>query len=240
MSGLYLISLALKVGMLIDALHRRAPFWWAIVIVLVPAGELAYFGFVVLPELLPLRLRARRAKPIPLDQVRYRCAQNPCHDNRVILAWRLLEEGELDESLDAWHGLIETTPDDNSALWGLGSCLLALGRADEAVAPLERIVDRRRSFEDYAAWRTCIEALSAAGRHADSLASAGRLAQAAPRLMHQVVLAQAQQNAGQPEEACHTLEAALEDYKHAPRFIRREAKGSAREANRLLGQLQAA
>ena len=37
-----------------------------------------------------------------------------------------------------------------------------------------------------------------------------------------------------------TLEAALEVYRHSPRFIRREARGPARKASRLLGEIRAA
>lgn len=240
MSNVYYLSLALKVGMLIDMLHRRAPFWWAFIIVLIPFGEVAYLGFVMLPELVPMRVRTQKTKPLPLAEVRYRCRENPCHENRLLLADCLLDEGLHEESASEWRSLLESDPDDRRGLFGLARCLLALDARTEAITHLERLVRLRRSFEDYAAWRTLAEALSKDGRHDDALRTAGQLVQAAPRMRHQVTLAQVQQNAGLADEARRTLEQALEDYKHSPRFIRREAKGPAREANRLLGQLEAA
>jgi hypothetical protein len=59
-------------------------------------------------------------------------------------------------------------------------------------------------------------------------------------MQHQLALARAQQEAGLRDAARRTLEDALEDYRHAPRFIRHEAREPARRASKLLERLQAA
>jgi len=240
MSNLYYLSLALKVGALIDALHRGAPFWWALVILFLPAGELVYFALVMAPAWLPRRRRVPKSKWIPLDALRYRFRENPCHENHVNLADRLYEDGETDEARSLYQRLLKQAPDDKRPLYGLALCHLRDGRIEDAVGVLDRLVALRRSFADYAAWLKLAEALSACGRHDEALDSLERLVQAAPRMAHQLALAQAQQEAGLRGDALRTLEAALEDYKHAPRFIRREAREPARRASKLLGRLQAA
>jgi len=240
MANLYYLSLALKVGMLIDLLHRRAAFWWAFVILLAPAGEVAYLVLVMAPAVLPGRRRLPRQKRLPLDELRYRFRENPCHAHQLALADRLREDGELSEARDLYRGLLSAAPDDKNALHGLGLLHLASGERDDAISALDRLVSLRRSFADYGAWLRLAETLSDAGRHAEALDSLERLVQTAPRLAHQVALAQAQSAAGRSDEAKRTLEAALEDYRHSPRFIRREAKEPARRATKLLGEIRAA
>jgi hypothetical protein len=240
MASLYYVSLALKVGALIDWLHRRAAPWWAFVIVFVPAGELAYLALVVAPEALPARWRAPRAKRVPLDELRYRLRENPCQANRLALADRLREDGDLDGAREQYAALLAVAPDDKNALFGLGLVHLAAAEPEHAVSVLDRLVSLRRSFADYGAWLRLAETLSALGRHAEALDSLERLVQAAPRLVHQVARAHALRSAGRPEEARRILEAALEDHRHAPRFIRREAREPARRATKLLGEIRAA
>lgn len=240
MANLYYLSLALKVGMLIDLLHRRAAFWWAFVILLVPAGELVYLALVLVPEMLPARRRTPKVKRLPLEELRYRFRENPCHENHLALADRLREDGDLDGARKLYQGLLSIAPDEKNALYGLGLVHRLAAEPDAAIDMLDRLVSLRRSFGDYAAWLRLAETLSDVGRHGEALDSLERLVQTAPRLAHQVALAQAQSAAGQVAEAERTLEAALEDYRHSPRFIRREAKEPAKRANRLLGEIRTA
>jgi len=242
MANLVYLSLALKAAMLIDALHRRAPRGWALVILLAPGGELAYFAWVVAPALLPFGRRGRVAAParLPLDLLRHRLRENPCAEHQLTLADRLEQEGASEEARGLYQSLLSRAPDDKRALWGLGRCHLRDGRIEDAVSVLDRLVSLRRSFADYAAWLRLAEALSACGRHDEALHSLERLVQSAPRLQHQIALAQAQHEAGLRDAARRTLEAALEDYRHAPRFLRREAREPARRASKLLSRLQAA
>lgn len=237
MSNLYVLSLALKVGMLIDALHRRAAFWWPFVILFLPAGELVYLALVMAPDLLPGRRRVPKAKRLPVEELRYRLRENPCHANHLALADRLREDGAADEARALYESLLAGAPDDRAALHGLALTLLDVGESDEAIVVLERVVALRRSFGDYAAWLRLAETLSATGRHDEALDCFERLVQTAPRIAHQVARAQAQAAAGKPEAARETLEAALDDYRHSPRFLRREAREPARRASKLLGEI---
>jgi hypothetical protein len=239
MANLVYCSLALKALMLADALQRRAPRGWALVILLAPGGELAYFAWVVAPGLLPSGRRARVAAPerLPLDLLRHRLRENPCTENQLALADRLEERGSTGEARGLYQALLHHVPDDKRALWGLAQCHLRDGRIEDAVGVLDRLVSLRRSFADYAAWLRLAEALSACGRHDEALHSLERLVQSAPRIQHQLALAQAQHEAGLREAARATLETALEDYRHAPRFIRREAREPARRASKLLDRL---
>jgi hypothetical protein len=240
MSSLYALSLALKVGMLIDAVHRRPAFGWFLVIVLLPAGELVYLALVMAPEVLPGRRRVPKARRLPLEELRYRCRENPCHANRLALADRLRVDGATGEARGLYESLLAGAPDDPAALHGLALALLDAGETDEAIRVLERVVAVRRSFRDYAAWLRLGETLSAAGRHDEALDCFERLVRTAPRIAHQVARAQAQAAAGEPDAARATLEAALEDYHHSPRFLRREAREPARRATKLLGEIRAA
>lgn len=236
---LYALSLALKIGMLIDAFHRRAPLCWALAIILLPFGEVVYFALIVAPGLLPAGVFARKPRRPSLEEVRYHHRENPCHENRLMLAERLLEEGVACEAQESFEALLADAPDDRNALFGLARCHLARDQRAAGIAALERLVEQRRSFADYGAWRMLAEALSEDGRHEDAIVSLERLAKAAPRLLHQLALAQAQDRAGRATEARATLEAALEAHRHAPRFLRRESKEPARRATKLLGRLQA-
>jgi hypothetical protein len=240
MSNLTVLSLALKVGMLIDAVSRRPAVWWFFVILFLPAGELVYGALVMAPELLPGRRRVPGARRLPVEELRYRLRENPCHANRLALADRLRADGATDEARALYESLLAGEPDDKAALHGLALALLDAGETDEAIVVLERVVALRRSFADYAAWLRLAETLSATGRHEEALDCFERLVRTAPRIAHQVARAQAQAAAGKPEAARETLEAALDDYHHSPRFLRREAKEPARRATKLLGEIRGA
>lgn len=53
-------------------------------------------------------------------------------------ARRLYDEGAYTEALDVLEGIVRRTPRDGTANYYLGATLMALGRSDEAAAPLEK------------------------------------------------------------------------------------------------------
>lgn len=240
MSGLALASLALKGCMLIDLLHRRPAMLWCLVILFIPAGELIYLAVVVSPDVLPGRRRVPKPMRLPLPQLRYRFRENPCHANHLALADGLRENGDLGEARELYERLLRGAPDDKGALYGLGRVHMSEAQPEHAVPILERLVSLRRSYADYDGWLCLAEALGDAGRHDEAAESLAKLVQSAPRLSHQVALAEALATAGQADAAMQTLEAALEDYRHSPRFIRREAREPARKASQLLGEIRTA
>lgn len=238
--AVYYLLTALKIGMLIDAYHRNVAFYWFFVILAFPFGEVLYFAFLLAPDLLH-KARARRARrPLSVEQLRYRFKENPCQENEAALAAGLCDVGETAAARELYVRVLDREPDYKRALYGLALCHLRLGEPELATERLERVVSLERSYADHRAWLKLGEALRAAGRHPEAVDTFERLVRAAPRIEHQVALAQAQRAAGRAEQALRTLEAGLEEYRHAPRFIRREAREPARLASKILAELKAA
>jgi hypothetical protein len=234
---LSLLQLAFVVWMVVDAYQRRAePFWYWIILLFQPIGAWIYF-FAVKARTLRLpgaRPAAAGGRKLSLAELRYRVERAPTVANRLALAERLIDQGDHTGAIPHLETVLAVEPDYCAALHALAECRLATGAAEQAVAPLERLVGRDRRWENYRAWRTLIDVHQARGRAAEALAACRELESGSPTLENKCLLAEHLLASGVPPEAVKLLGQALEDYRYAPWGARWRDRRWAREARRLL------
>ena len=86
------LTLAFKVWMFVDALRRRVPFFWYLVLTF-PFGEVIYFAAVKARDF-GVRPGApeEERKPSPVVRLERVAEESPSFHNRTQLAWALMEE----------------------------------------------------------------------------------------------------------------------------------------------------
>jgi hypothetical protein len=235
-----IIAIAFNVWMLVDAYRRRAETYWLWIILGVPGGSLAYLFLVKLRDrdvqALGRRLLASFERPPPPELLRERYEDSPSFANRLALAQGLADAGQHAESITHFEALLATRPDDADALYGRAVCELDLGDAAAAVLTLERLIDLVPSYREYAAWAELADALQRQGKSNESLEALRSLVSHTPRMPHQILLARQLVRMGKVAEATALLERALREHDRSPRYVRRNDRGWAREARRMIAE----
>lgn len=232
-----LLQMAFTIWMMVDAYRRHTEtFWYWIILFFQPIGAWVYFFAV---KLHTLRLSGIRPavsweRKQSLDELRYRVERAPTTANRLALAERLMEKGVHAEALPHLEAVLKFEPDYCAALHALAVCRLATGAAEQAVAPLTKLVQRDYRWANYRAWRTLIAVHEARGQAADALAACRELEKRQPTLENRCQLAEHLLGNGLSAEAVQLLEQALTDHHYASWSARWRDRRWAREARRLL------
>ncbi len=237
-------QVALTIWMLVDASRRRVePFWYFIVLIVQPFGAWAYFLIHKLPDWRGGSLGGlgglgglfqRRAS---LDELRYRVQQTPTLANHLALAERLVEWQEYAEAVPHLETVVQREPQHCHALFALATSHTRLGKADQAVPVLEKLIARDRWWSNYAAWRLMIEAKEALADRVGALETCRELARLAPTLENRCLLAEQLLSHGLVDEARALLQTSLDEHRFAPGPIRRRNRHWASVARRLQRQI---
>lgn len=236
---LFYLWAAFKLWMLVDAMQRGVGYMWYPLIAFVPGGAIVYF---VVEKAPPLGLRSPLdlfRRPVPTASLKYAYRENPCLENEVVLADRLLQEGEHAQALELFEHALGRDGTYLRACHGVGLCRLALGNAREAATRFRRLLDQDRTYADHRVWLDLAEALEQIGDHAGALEARETLVRASPRLHHVVGLGSALIAAGRVPDAERLLRDAIEDFDHAPRHVRRMDRPAAKQATKLLARSRA-
>src|SRR5581483_11923980 len=168
-------------------------FWFWVILLFQPLGAWVYFFAV---KLRTLRLPGGRRtgswaeSKLSLDELRYRVERSPTVSNRCALAERLMEKKQHADAIPHLEKVLAFEPDYCAALHALAECRLATGAADEAVAPLNRLLQRDYRWGHYRAWRTLID-VQLGRRHAgEALAACRELEKRMPTLENKCLLAE--------------------------------------------------
>ena len=237
--ALYYLALAFQLWMLVDCVKRRADFYWYIVL-LIPFGAWVYFFVVKVHDfnLAWLRRMLKRDGASTLRELRYRVDKTPSAENRIRLADALFDQGQYGEAADLFRLALESHPQDLLAMTGLGFSLKELGRLDEAITHLGRVVEEQPSFRDYTVCLELADAYKKAGRSGEATAVLEGLVVAQPTVKHRLALAEHLSDLGRRRDAQALLETALEDHEYSPPFIKRRDRRHAEAAVDLLGWLK--
>lgn len=232
---LYYLQTAFMIWMLVDAIRRRADFYWYIIL-FVPFGAWIYF-FVVKIHDWDLRWLKRLLsfeRPPSIDALRYAVRETPSFANKMKLATALHDAGEFAEAAEIFEAALRTHKDEPEALHGLGRCRLELGEPEAAIEALSRLVDGNRGYRDYAGCIDLAEAYGKAGRDDEAIELLEGVVKARPRLQHHVLLAHRLAEIGNVVRARESLERALEEHHHAPAFVKRRDRPYEKQAAELL------
>jgi hypothetical protein len=238
---LWLLSIAFSVWMLVDAIRRRADFFWLPIILLFqPIGPLAYFFVVKIHDFdLGALGRALGAGPRRPDvrELRQRVEETPSVANRLALGEALEESEDHAAAADLFRAVLFNDPNNKQALHGLGRSLRGLDRPGEAVEHYAKLAELDAAYRDHSAALEYAEALWESGQNRDAIEVLEAMAASSTRLNHRVALGHYLSRSGETARAREVLESGLRHYETSPAFVRRRDRRWASEAEKLLRAL---
>lgn len=240
LSVVWLVFAAFHIWMLVDAVRRRAPFYWYLVILFVPFGSFIYFAMIKLPELNGRRPALAAAVPVlgpSLQDLEQRALETPSELNKLAFADALAAEQRHPEAVERYRDVLRAAKDSKEALHGLARSLLALERPQEAREELAHLMDLDSAFRDYSAALDYAEALWQAGERDDAIGLLTGLVGVSKRINHRMALAHYLKERGDSATARQELDQALREFASSPEFVQRRDRRWADRARKLLAEL---
>ena len=237
---LYILITAFTVWMIIDAVRRRAEYYWFLIIIFfAPFGGLIYFFAVKVKD---FRLGAAPvvpAKPVgpSLAQLRELALESPSIANRLAFGDALRQARKYRDAVTEYEFVLQRDEKCKEALHGVGLCHIELGSHVDAVERLSKLMDIDPRYRDFLAALDYAEALWLDGRRDLALEVLEDIALTSTRIEHSLAYANYLALAEETARARQVLESALKDYEQSPTFVQRRDRGPAREAEKLLAQL---
>jgi hypothetical protein len=236
-----LAQAALTVWLLVDHSRRGSDsIWFWVILFFQPVGAWAYFMFVKMPTMRGSsgfqgggRLASLFQPRASLEELRYKAEHIPTLASRLALAQRLIEKRAFAEAVLPLETALKAEPDHGQILYSLALCHARLGRPDQGLPLLERLLAREPRWSNYIGWHLLIETRGSKGDAAGALEACRELVRLAPTLQHHCLLAEHLLDQGKTDEARDLLERALRDHTFAPGPIRRRNRRWASAARRL-------
>lgn len=240
MGILGLAALAFKIWMLVDALQRSqaggSTYWF--LICWVPFGDWVYFFAVKLqdPEFAKYKKKLF-TRPVSLEQLRYNARHSPSGNNKLRLAEALVIHEQCNEAEPLLEEVLRVDEKNREARYLLASCKKHRDDLAGASTELARIVDTDITFKNYGAAAELANMYWATGRKDEAVEFLRKLFRKSSRLTHTTELAKYLIELDQKDEAKQVLERAIDDFEHAPRFVRRQDREAAKQAASMLRAL---
>jgi hypothetical protein len=234
------IATCFYVWMFVDAVRRRVPFYWYLIILFVPFGAFIYFGLIKLPQLMGRKPAAGPPLVTPgqsLEEVAELARQTPSELNKLAFADKLCESRRFPEAIGRYRDVLRQNKDSKEALHGLARALMSLGRAEEAVEELATLMELDPEYRDYSAALDYAEALWQAGKQEDAIGLLTGLVSVSKRINHRMALAHYLKERGDSATARQELDEALRDFASSPDFVQRRDQRWAERARKLLAEL---
>ena len=227
--------------MLVHAYRSRAEiFWYFLIFLLQPFGAWAYF-FVVFIRTFRVggsSMGAFWQRKLSLKELRYHAERMPTVNNRLAYAQGLMAKGRYAEAIPLLEGVLATDQIHCQAMHDLALCHLAYQAPEQAVAMLQRLMQRDYRWAYYRSWRTLIDAQVACKKPEEALIASRELAKMVPTLENKCLLAEHLLDNHLKSEAIEILDQALEDHAYTPMGKRLKNWTWARYAQRLLNEAE--
>jgi hypothetical protein len=240
----YYLAIAFHVWMIVDAVRRRAEFYWFLIIVFLPFGSVIYFFMVKLRDFRGAPALTSKSKPQSgrpaLPELRQLALEIPSFHNKLTLADALEEKDEYVEAEPLYRQILAREPENKPALHGLARCLLGLGRPAEACEKLAQLMELDSGFRDYSAALDYAEALWQSSQGQDAVDLLRGLVSVSSRVNHRVALAHYLSLHSGPDAARAELEAALREFGDLPAFAQKRDRKWADRAQKMLRELRPA
>lgn len=233
------LLVAFSIWMLIDAIRRRAEFYWLfIILLLMPLGSVVYFFVVKVRDFAGAGAKARQSIPTASRTQPSAAPAAAGELDQLLDAADALEEREsYDLAEPKYRQALEQAPNNLRALHGLGRCALGRGQTEKSAELLERVLERERSYRGYSAALDYAEALWQSGRKQDTIEFVEAMAGVTHRINHRVALAHYLKGAGRDDAARSALEALLADHQRKPAAAQSQEQAWAGRAERMLAEL---
>ena len=234
------VATCFYIWMLVDAIRRRVPFFWYLIILFLPFGAFIYFGVIKLPELTGRKPKAPAtfvsAGP-SLEEVAELARQTPSELNKLAFADKLAELRRFPEAVGRYRDVLRQSKDSREALHGLARTLLAMGRPLDAVEELANLMEIDPAFRDFSAALDYAEALWQAGKQEDAIGLLTGLVSVSKRINHRMALAHYLKERGDSVTARSELDQALREFAAQPDFVQRRDQLWADRARKLRAEL---
>jgi hypothetical protein len=234
----FYLQMAMTIGMIVHVYRSGAEsYWYWIILLFQPIGAWVYF-FAVFIRNLRFGGGISWQRKLSLDELQYRADRSPTVHNRTELAERLIELDRHREAIPHLEAVIAMDDIYLQPVHDLALCRLACGQPMEAVALLQRLLERDSRWSNYRAWRTLIDAQLACNKPQEALTSCRELARMSPTLENRCLLGEHLIMCNLKPEAAQVLDQALEDHSYMPFGKRLKNWRWARQAQRLLKESQ--
>ena len=243
---LELLSFGFSLWMFVDALRRKADFYWYILIILLmPIGGFMYFFFIKLPELQAASADGSPMPAIPfpmrkgpsIRSLQAQVQETPSQANKLSLAWALFEDNRVQESSEIFSECHQDDDDDPECIYGIARCLSTNGQHQEAVSFYEKVISLDRVFRDYDPWLDLSFGYLQSNETNKALEVLGKLVEEAPRVKHKTILGRCLADAGLHDQARTVLTEAIADYEESSFFLQRDNENWVSQAKELLAGL---
>ena len=248
---LNILGYGFSLWMFVDALKRKADFYWYILIIMLPPpiGGFIYFFFIKLPELQAATADGGggggglAAIPFPMRKgpsirsLQSQVNETPSQENKLALAWALFEDQRIPESSEIFLACHREDDDDAECLYGIARCLSANGEHAQAATYFEKVISLDRVFRDYDPWLDLAFGYLQIGDSNKALEVLAKLIEEAPRVKHKTILGRCLADAGFHDQARTALTEAIADYEESSFFLQRDNETWVTQARELLAGL---
>ncbi|MFN8392561.1 MAG: tetratricopeptide repeat protein [Bdellovibrionota bacterium] len=230
-----------KSWMLYDAIQRsggRAGSNTWFLICWIPFGDWVYFFAVKIhdPEF-SRYFKAFTKRPPKLDDVRYLAEHSPSVKNKLNFVRALIDHNDFAEADKVLEDLLRIDPNDREALFLAATNKARAGEHERGIELFNTLIAKDLSCFDYRPAEALAELYWTSGKKEESVELLRKVFKRSHRLSHQVELAKCLFHLEHKDEARQVLQSGINDYKHAPRFVKRQYKSAAREAQSILRAL---
>lgn len=236
--ALYYLAIAFNIWMIIDAIRRRAEFYWYLIILFVPFGSLIYFALVKVKD---WNLGQRKLVPAAgknIEALERQLELTPSVTNKLELADALEAADRHQEAASLFREVLRQDENDKQALHGLARCEMSAGDFGSAVEHLDRLLNLDNAYRDYAAALDYAEALWQNGQREDTIDLLTGLTNVSTRVNHHVALAHYLKADGRDARAREVLEQGISHFDASPPFVRRRDDKWAKRAKKMLLELR--
>jgi hypothetical protein len=247
MSYFYTLQAVLTLLCVIDFYRRGAEPWWIwIILFFQPLGTWAYFVIHVLPRWLPRASFGRGSDQgwwqprASVDELRFRVERTPTLVNHLAYAERLIEVKQHDQAVLHLQEALQIDEMHCPTMYHLAECRLALGETGQAIALLERLIQRDRAWSHYRAWQLLIQAHEKAGDRSKALDACHELQRFNPTWETRCMLAEHLLDNGQQQAAARLLREGLDETRYFTLGQRFKHWSWIRHAKRLLAEAEKA
>ena len=229
---------AFQIWMLIDSVRRGSPFYWNLLVILLPVAAIVHFFRIKLPELTGRKPAVAASAAGPnLEELAELARQTPSEQSKLAFAEKLAELRRFPEAIGRYRDVLRSNRDSKEALHGLARALLSLGRPLEAVEELATLMELEPEFRDYSAALDYAEALWQAGKQEDTIGLLTGLVSVTRRINHRLALAHYSKERGDSITARNELDLALSEFASLPEPIRKREQRWADRARKELAEL---
>ena len=237
---LYLLAAVFHLWMFYDALQKRVPMYWYLIIMFLPFGSVIYFLMIKLPQ--SAAEKAQESVPVmetgpALVDIAHAAEETPSFDNKLNLAKALFQAEHYTESEAVFAECLAIDEEDAEALYGLGTCKAQRNEHEEAADIFRKVVEHNSSFKDYAGWLDLAANYRQMDNHNEAVDTLKRLIEVSPRVKHKTILGRYLAELKQYEQAKQVLKQAIADYEESSLFLKRDNRDWAFEAREILGSL---